>query len=129
MSNAIIALLVSFLGGSSFSAILSYMAKRKEVSVNSNTQLIEQFNSTLRELFNRVDKLNKTVDELNSKLTDANRNLINERRLREEKEFENQQLKDKIDILNKQIDDLTKKVSRLNARLDQAKEINQNGST
>ena len=76
-----------------------------------------------------MDKLNKTVDELNSKLTDANNNLINERRLREEKEFENQQLKDKIDILNKQIDDLTKRVSRLNTHLDQAKEINQNGST
>lgn len=123
MNNAIVTLLVSFLGGSSLSAILSYVSKRKDEKVNSDKQLMEQFNSTLRELFNRVDKLNKTVDELNTKLTDANNNLINERKLRTEKEFENQQLKEKIDILNKQIDDLTKKVSRLNTHLDQAKGI------
>ena len=123
MNNAIVTLLVSFLGGSSLSAILSYVSKRKDAKVNSDQQLMEQFNSTLRELFNRVDKLNKTVDELNTKLTDANDNLIKERRLRKEKEFENQQLKDKIDILNKQIDVLTKKVSCLNAHLDQAKGI------
>ena len=92
MSNAIVTLLVSFLGGSSLSAILSYVSKRKEMNANNNNQLIEQFNSTLRELFNRVDKLNKTVDELNDKLSDANNNLIKERRLRGEKEFENQQL-------------------------------------
>ena len=124
MSNSIITLLVSFLGGSSLSAILSYVSKRKEMNANSNNQLIEQFNSTLRELFNRVDKLNKTVDVLNDKLSDANNNLINEHRLRKEKEFENRQLKDKIDILNKQIDDLTKKVSCLNAHLDQARGTN-----
>lgn len=116
-SDAIITLLVSFFGGSGLSAILSYLSKRRENNINSSHQLMEQFNKTLQELFNRVDKLNKTVDELNNKLSEANSSLITERQRREEKEFENRQLKDKIDILNKQIDELTNRVKELNHQM------------